>query len=72
MKEMRPHRYTRNMNIFCDWTDEKNYLFQDGMQIFFVRHGKLGDKVPLIISLEQNKGLEKYKIFKTQKNSSNK
>ena len=53
--------------LICDWTDKKKYLIHCRMLKFYVRQGMVVDEVHERISGTQNKWLEKYKIFSTQK-----
>ena len=43
------------------------YLIHWRMLKFYVRHGMVVDEIHKIISFKQNKWLEKYRSFKTQK-----
>ena len=53
--------------LICDWTNRKNYLFHYRMFKFYVRHGMKIDKVHSVISFKQDKWLEIYINFNTQK-----
>ena len=53
--------------MICEWSDKKNYLVHYRMLKFCIRHGMKIDKVHNIISFKQNKWLEKYISFNTQK-----
>ena len=53
--------------MICDWSDKKNYLVHYRMLKFYIRHGMIIDKDHIIISFKQNKWLEKYISFNTQK-----
>ena len=53
--------------MICDWSDKKNYLIHYRMLKFYVRNGKIVDKVHDIISFKQSKWLEKYINFNAQK-----
>ena len=53
--------------MICDWSDEKNLLIHYSMLKFCVRHRMIVDKVRDIISFKQQKWLEKYIFFNTQK-----
>ena len=66
MNENIPDNYTQK-KIMCDWTDKKNYSIQYRMLNFYVRHGLVVDEGHDIISFRQNRWLEKYKNFFTQK-----
>ena len=67
MKEIRPDTYVQSSKLMCDWSDKKNYLVQYRMLKFYTRLGMIVDKVHNIISFKQNKWLEKYISFNTQK-----
>ena len=69
MKEIKPDTYIQSIKLICDWSDKKNYLIHYRMLKFYVRHGMLIDKIHNIISFKQNKWLEKYINFNTQKRS---
>ena len=53
--------------MICDCFDKKNYLIHYWMLNFYVRHRMIVDKVHTVISFKQNKWLEKYISFITQK-----
>ena len=53
--------------MICDWSNKKNCLVHYRMLKFYNRHGMVVDKVHEIISFKQNKWLEKYMNFNTQK-----
>ena len=67
MKEIKPDIYIQSSKLICDWSDKKNYLIHYRMLKFFIRHGMIIDKIHNIISFRQNRWLEKYKSFITQK-----
>ena len=67
MKEIKPDNYTSIKKLICDWSDKKNYLVHFRMLKFYIRHGMTIDKVNNIISFKQNKWLENYISFNTQK-----
>ena len=67
MKKSIPDTYTQTKKLVCDWSDKKNYLTHYRMVSFFVRHGMVVEKVHEIVSFKQNKWLEKYIGFNTQK-----
>ena len=67
MKEIKPDTYIQTKKLICDWSDKKNYLVHYRMLKFFIRHGMVVDKVHKIISFKQNRWLEKYINFNTQK-----
>ena len=66
MNKMKPKNYPNAKKLICDWSDKKNH-FQYRMLKFYVRHGMVVEKIHDIISFNQNKWLEKYIIFNTQK-----
>ena len=59
----------KNLKLICDWTIKKKYSIPHKMLKFYVRHGKIVDKVHEIISSKQSKGLEKYIKFNTHERS---
>ena len=67
MKKIKPKNYTKATKLICDWTEKRKYLVQYRMLEFFVRHGTVVEKIHEIISFNQNKWLEKYINFNTQK-----
>ena len=67
MREIKPDTYTQTKNLISDWSDKENYLVQYGMLKFYVRYGKIVDKVHEIISFKKSKWLEKYTNYNTQK-----
>ena len=67
LKEIKPNTYIQSSKLICDWSDKKNYLVHYRMLKFYVRDGMIIDKVHIIISFKQNKWLEKYINFNTQK-----
>ena len=67
MKEIKPDTYIQTKKVICDWSDKKSYLVHYRMLNFYVRHGMIVDKVHDIISFKQNRWLEKYINFNTQK-----
>ena len=67
MKKIKPKNYTKSKKLICDWTDKKKYLIHYRMLKFYVRHGMIVEKIHEIISFKQDKWLEKYISFKTQK-----
>ena len=67
MKTIKPDTYTQTKKLICDWSDKKNYLVHYRMLNFYIRYGMVGYKVHEIISFKQNKWLEKFISFKTQK-----
>ena len=69
MNKVKPKIYTKAKKILCAWSDNKNYLVRHRTLKFYVRHGMIVETIHEIISLKQNKWLEKYKNFNTQKGS---
>ena len=67
MKEIKPDTYIQTKKLICDWSDKKNYLVHYRMLKFYLRRGMIVDKVHNIISFRQNRWLEKYINFITQK-----
>ena len=67
MKEIKPDTYIQSSKLICDWSNKKNYLIHYRMLKFYIRHGMIIDRVHDIISFKQNKWLEKYINFDTQK-----
>ena len=67
MNKIKPKNYTKSKKLICDWTDKKNYLIHYRMLKFYVRHGMVVEKIHEIISFKQNKWLESYISFNTQK-----
>ena len=67
MRTIKPDTYTQTKKIICNWSGKKNYLIHYRILKFYVRHGMIVDKVHEIISFKQNKWLEKYINFKTEK-----
>ena len=67
MNKRKPKNYTKSKKLICDWTDKKKYLIQYRMLKFCVRHGMIVEKLHEIISFTQNKWLENYINFNTQK-----
>ena len=55
MKTIKPDTYTQTKKLICDWSDKKNYLIHYRMLKFYVRHGKVVDKVHGIISYKQSR-----------------
>ena len=62
-----PKNYVSQKKLICDWTDKKNFLIHYRMLKFYVRHGMKINKVHSVISFKQNKWLERYVDFNTQK-----
>ena len=54
MNENKPNIYTQNKKLFCDWTDETNYLIHNRMLKVYIRHGMLVDEVHEVISFRQS------------------
>ena len=67
MKEIKPDTYFQTKKLICDFSDKKNYLVHYRMLKFYLKHGMIVDKVHNIISFIQNRWLEKYINFNTQK-----
>ena len=67
MKTIMPKNYVSHKKLVCDWTDKRNYLIHYTMLKFYVRHGMVVKQVHRVISFKQNKWLEKYIDFNTQK-----
>ena len=67
MTKIKPKNYTKAKKIICEWTNTKKFLYHSRMLNFNVRHGMIVEKKQEKISLKQNKCLEKYIIFITQK-----
>ena len=67
LKEIKPDTYIQTKKLICDWSDKKNYLVHYRMLKFNPRRGMIVDKVHNKISFRQNRWLEKYIIFNTQK-----
>ena len=67
MKKIKPKNYAKSETLICDWTDEKKYLIHYRMLKFYVRHGMIVEKIHEITSFKQNKWLECYISFNTQK-----
>ena len=67
MKKIKPEKYTKSKKLICDWTDKKKYLIHYSMLKFYVRHGKIVEKIHEIISFKQSRLLKKYISFNTQK-----
>ena len=67
MKEIIPDTSTQNKKLICDWSDKKSYLVHYMMLKFYVRHGKIVQKVHNVISFQQSRWLEKFLSFNAQK-----
>ena len=67
MEKTKADTYIPTKKLICDWSDKKNYLVHYRMVKFYPRHGMIVDKVHNIISFRQNRWLEKYINFNTQK-----
>ena len=67
MKTIKPDTHTQTKKLIYDWTDKKNYWFHYRMLKFYVRHGMVVERIYEVISFKQNKWLEKYINFHTQK-----
>ena len=67
MQSIMPENYVSHKKLICDWTDKKKYLIHYRMLKFYIRYGMKIKQVHSIISFKQNKWLEKYIDFNTQK-----
>ena len=67
MKSIMPKNYVFHKKLICNWTDKRNYLIHYRTLKFYVRHGMKIKQVHRVISFKQNKWLEKYIDFNTQK-----
>ena len=67
MNKIKPKIYSKAKKLLCDWSEKKNYLIHYRMVIFYVKHGMIVEKNHELISFKQNKWLEKYVSFNTQK-----
>ena len=67
MKSIMPKNYVSHKKLICDWTDKRNYLIHYRMLKFYISHGMKIKQVHSVISFNQNKWLEKYIDFNTQK-----
>ena len=67
MKKIKLKNSAKSKKLICDWTDKKKYLIHHRMLKFYVRHGKIVEKIHEIISFKQSRWLEKYISFNTQK-----
>ena len=67
MNKIIPKNYTKSKKLICDWTDKKKYLIHYRMLKIYVRHGMIVENFHGIISFKQNRWLEKYNSFNTQK-----
>ena len=67
MNKIKPKNYTKSKKLLCGWTDKKKYLIHYRMAKFYVRHVMVVEKIHEIISFKQNKWLENYISFNTQK-----
>ena len=67
MKKIKPDTYTKTKKLMCDWFDTKTFLIHYRLVKLYVRHGMEVVKVHTVISFKQNKWLEKYVSFSTQK-----
>ena len=67
MKKVKPKNFTKYKKLICDWNDKKKYLIHYRMLKFYVRHGRVVEKIREIISIKQSKWLEKYISFNTEK-----
>ena len=67
MQSIMPENYVSHKKLICDWIDKRNYLIHYRMLKFYIRHGMKIKQVHSVISFKQNKWLEKYIDFNTQK-----
>ena len=67
MNKNKSNTYSQIRKWKGDWSDKKIYLIPYRMLKFYVRHGKIVEKVHEITSFKQCKWLEKYISFNTQK-----
>ena len=67
MFSVKPESYTKCKKLICDWTDKQKYLVHYSLLKFFVRNGMKINKVNEVISFKQEKWLEKYIDYNTQK-----
>ena len=67
MKSIMPKNYVSHKKLICDWTDKRNYLIHYGMLKVYVRHGMKLKQIHRVPFFKQNKWLEKYIDFNTQK-----
>ena len=67
MKIIKPKNYTKSKKLICDWTDKKKYLIHYRMLKTYVRNVMIDEKTHETISFKQNKWLEIYISFNTQK-----
>ena len=67
MKSIMPKNYVSHKKLICDWTDKRKYLIHYRVLKFYVGHGLVVKQVHRVISFKQNKWLEKYIDFNTQK-----
>ena len=67
MQSIMPKNYVSHKKLICDWTDKRNYLIQNRMLKFYIKHGMKINQVHSVISFKQSKWLEKYIEFNTQK-----
>ena len=67
MIKIKPKNYTKSKKLLCGWTDKKKYIIHYRMVKFYVRHGMVVEKIREIISFKENKWLENYVSFNTQK-----
>ena len=67
MKSIMPKNYVSHKKLICDWIDKRNYLTHYRMLKFYNRHGMKIKEVHKVRSFKQNKWLEKYIDFNTQR-----
>ena len=67
MQSIMPKNYVTHKKLICNWTDKRKYLIHYRMLKFYIKHGMEIKQVHRVISFKQNKWLEKYIDFNTQK-----
>ena len=67
LKKIKPDNYTQTEKLICNFSDKKNYLIPYRILKFHVGHCMIVEKVHSVISFKQDKWLEKYIFFDTQK-----
>ena len=66
-KKTQPKICKKSKKLICGWSDKKNYGIHYKMLKLYVRHGMIVEKLHEMISLKQNKWLEKYINFNVQR-----
>ena len=64
---MKLNVHTQIEKLKCDWTDKKNFSFQNKVLEIYVRHRMIADKVQETASFKERRWLEDYISFNTQK-----